>query len=281
MPADGSGTPPTALPFVSVSRGRIYYLDGDTTVRYVGVDGSQGIATLVPGGRSAAAVFAVSPDDKRIAVSVLDYSSTPVRLRIYVEDLHGGANHVEIFSSTSVAEWPVGWHAGSVVVAIGSAYSGTDAPNPYEATGGYQVIDPATGNRIAALGSASCQVIGPLTSAGTACVDSGGLHLVDWSGATTNFGGSGMVSGALSPDGTTIAACCQAGGGEAIVLFKRDGTSQPSHAAGRFVAWMDRRTLITGSSRFGPFTIVNLETGSIVSQVPGTDFEGVFPADLG
>ena len=278
---NSSGDAATYLPFVSVSRSRIYYLEGDSIVKYVGVDSRGGIAGTVPGGKMSAAVFAVSPDDQRIAVAILDYSMTPVRLRIYVEDLQGGGNHVEILSSTTVAEWPVGWHAGNLVIAVGSAYSPTDAPNPYQATGGYQLVDPVTGNRIALMGSTTCQVVGPLTSAGTACVDAVGLHMVDWTGAMTEFGGAGMTSGALSPDGATIAACCQAGGGESIVLLKGHGSIQATRAVGRFVAWMDQHTLIAGGTRSGPFMIVDLNSGSVASQVPGNDFEGVFPADLG
>src|SRR5205807_6911088 len=42
-------------------------------------------------------------------------------LRLYVQDLHGGANHVEIFSSQHAWVWPVGWHAGKLVLAATSS----------------------------------------------------------------------------------------------------------------------------------------------------------------
>jgi hypothetical protein len=45
-------------------------------------------------------VFAVSPDDKRIAVSVLERTveafPSLTRVRLYVEDLTGGGHHVDL-----------------------------------------------------------------------------------------------------------------------------------------------------------------------------------------
>ena len=80
----------------------MYFPDGLTTLRFLAADGSTGIATSLPNlaGR-ARSIFAVSPDDKRIAVSVFDWSTRPMKMRIYVEDLAGGGHTVEIFSSAS------------------------------------------------------------------------------------------------------------------------------------------------------------------------------------
>src|SRR5881396_144577 len=103
------------LPYVSASKSHVYYLDGDRTVRSLNVDGTTGIAATISGGLSVHATFAVTPDDTRIAVGLLDYSANPVRLTVYVEDL-GGAHHQVIFTSTNHYVWPVGWHAGQVVV---------------------------------------------------------------------------------------------------------------------------------------------------------------------
>lgn len=276
-----AGTP-TPLPLVSASRTRIYYLEGDSTVRFVGVDNSQGVAASVPGGQLAHATFAVSPDDQRIAVSVLDYSSSPVRMRMYVEDLATGANHVEIFSSSSVYEWPVAWHAGHLIVAVGRAYVTADAPNPYEAFGGYHVVDPANGNRLAAIGSSSCQVTGPLTLMGTVCSDGASLNVLDWNGNAVWSAGAGLTVGALSPDGDSVAACCAAAG-ESVVILKRDGTTVPTRAAGRFQTWIDATHVLCGSSPAGgPYNMLDVSTG-IDSTYPasGEVYEGVFPLDLG
>src|SRR5215471_12797183 len=105
------------LPYVSASNTRVYYLDGDQQVRWFKADGSSGYATSVPGSSRIHATFAVSPDETRIAVSLLDYSVSPVGLRIYVEDLAGGGHHSLIYTSTNHYVWPIGWHAGNLVVA--------------------------------------------------------------------------------------------------------------------------------------------------------------------
>jgi hypothetical protein len=270
----------TLLRFVSISRTRVYYLEGDGHVKYTAVDGGAGIATSVPGGAQAHATFAINPDDTRIAVSVLDYSTTPVRMRLYVEDLATGANHVDLFSSSSVYEWPVGWHAGNLIVAVGRAFTQTSAPNPYAAVDGYHLVDPATGNRISAMGTATCQVTGWLTAAGTACAGSGGLGFIDWSGKVTMFAhGTGFSVGALSPDGQKIASCC-AGVGDAVTLVDASGKSQPTHATGRVIAWADSSHLISASTIDGPYTLVDLSSGALTSM-PGGVLEAIFPEDLG
>lgn len=162
-------------PLVSSSDTRLYFLNGDSEVRFLQPDGTMGIATHLPGSGQVRAAFAVSPDDRRIAVSLLDYSTRPIHLRMYVEDLAGGANHVDIFTATNgIAEWPIGWRDGDLVVAVGPIAVQNIWPNPYNAgnSGGpgpndaYHLVDPATGNRLAAVGS-DCN-FGPLTVAGTA-----------------------------------------------------------------------------------------------------------------
>src|SRR2546423_10683540 len=60
--------------------------------------------------------FAVSPDDSRIAVSVLDFTRKPTHLTLYVDDLHGGAKNV-IFESDSSYVGPVAWRGGLLVLA--------------------------------------------------------------------------------------------------------------------------------------------------------------------
>src|SRR4030088_1660068 len=86
---DGYGNP-ISLPQVSASDNRLYYLDGDATVRYLAPDGASGIAHTLPSSHLSHAAFAVSPDDQRIAVTVVDYptvSAGSVHMRLYVEDL--------------------------------------------------------------------------------------------------------------------------------------------------------------------------------------------------
>ena len=91
------------MPNLSASSSRLYFLDGDSKVMFLRPDGTTGLATTIPLASSSAAVFAVSPDDTRIAVAILTFPF-PAKTRIYVENLSGGGNHIELFSSATVIE---------------------------------------------------------------------------------------------------------------------------------------------------------------------------------
>ncbi len=196
------------LPTLSMSGSRVYFPDGPAAIRFLSRDGSTGGATSLPNvpGR-ARAIFAVSPDDQRIAVSVFDWSTRPMKMRLYVEDLAGGGHHIEIFSSTSLYEWPVGWHDGNLVLAGRPALGG--APNPYAASW-YHLVDASTGNRIAVLGGSDCPAVGPLSAAGTACIAASChcIKAVDWSGSrrpTYVYNDPSEFNwAALSPDGHAV-----------------------------------------------------------------------------
>ena len=254
-----------ALPYVSASNSRVYYLDGDSEVRYLKADNSTGVVTTVPGTSSVRATFAVSPDDKRIAVGLLDYSVRPVKLTIYVEDL-GGANHHVIFTSTSHYVWPVAWHAGQLVV----AYIGPNAvplqsklqlygsgnlqlypygPSPYGGIN-FHVINPANAVREAIISGGGAS--GLLSKAGVAVVQG---DADDWRGQWINWNspndyGSYSAAGSLSPDGQTIAACCdQPNRMGQVVLWFKGGTSNTLSLPGTstdWVGWFDDHHIITG-----------------------------------
>jgi hypothetical protein len=173
-----------------------------------------------------ASAFAVSPDDQRIAVSVFTFRSSssgpvPVNVRLYVEDLVGGGNHIELFSSTSLWVWPVGWHDSKLVVAVGSPVKPVEGP--YGGVTEFHLVDPATGNRLQALGSASCPVVPALLSpAGTVCVAvDGSLRSQYWSRPDVTFlsNYSALRGGAmLSLDGNRVAVCCTADRGDVEVI---------------------------------------------------------------
>jgi hypothetical protein len=216
----------TDLPEISASSSRVYYLDGDSDVRYLKPDGSSGHATQVSGTKTVHAGFAVTPDDRRIVVSLVDYAASPPALRLYVEDL-GGANHVEIFASRSAFVWPVGWHGGKLVLAGvgGPPFSPQGiAWNPYSAPE-YHVVDPSDATRLATIGSGDfqtgCQPSGLLTASGTACyhrtATAGGggyFATLDWNGrlgslrVTTNT----WNTAGIAPDGGYLAGCCDPAG---------------------------------------------------------------------
>ena len=285
------------LPYVSASTSRVYYLDGDRTVRYLKPDGTTGVATSVPGGPLVHATFAVTPDDSRIAVGLLDYSVSPVKLTLYVEDL-GGAHRTVIFTSTNHYVWPVAWHAARLVVAYlgpGAApfksksyfYSNRDTtkypygPNPYGGIN-FHVINPVTAARevIISGGGAS----GLLTKAGTAVVqgDADDLqgHWINWS--SPHDYGSFSAAGSLSPDGTMIAACCPLPGetGQLVIWYPGDQTRilGVTVTSIDWVGWLDNSHLVTGfyQSADGTPSVVDLGS-NIVTPI---DAHGIVAAIL-
>jgi hypothetical protein len=105
--------------YATTSNDRAYYLDAGNSVRYLAPDGTTGFVARIDGNSSSRSFFAVSPDDRWIAVSTLDYSSPPtVHMRFYVQDLTGGPQQ-SIHVASNVFFWPIGWHGGSVVVQVG------------------------------------------------------------------------------------------------------------------------------------------------------------------
>ena len=296
-PGNGPGAAAIDLPEVSTSSTRVYYLDGDHDVRFLRPGGSGGLATKVPGTTTAHAAFAVTPDDRRIAVSVLDYATSPPTLHLFVEDL-GGGNHAEIFTSKSVWVWPVGWRQGRLVLAATSAAPFTQQGlvfNPYDAPE-YHVVDAVTANRLATIGNGDyqtgCQPLGLLTAAGTACYHrtataggAGYFSTLDWTGKlgslrvpTDNWGIAG-----LSPNGTSLARCCSSNGTASIDTFETRVQGSPQD----WPCFIDDGNVLFGFLYPGPNQhpqIVNARrnmVGEAAIQVPSSGFcAGVFPAAL-
>jgi hypothetical protein len=287
----------TDLPEISASSSRVYYLDGDNDVRFLKPDGSSGHVTQVSGSKTVHAGFAVTPDDRRIAVSLLDYAASPPTLRLYVEDL-GGGNHAEIFSSRSAFVWPVGWHAGKLVLAAvgGPPFSPQGITwNPYSAPE-YHVVDPSDATRLATIGSGAfqtgCQPSGLLTAAGTACYHrtaaaggGGYFSTLDWNGklgslrVTTDTWG---IAG-IAPGGGYLAGCCDPSGTAWIDQFQTQvhGSSQD------WPCFIDDANILFGflypAANQHP-QIVNARRnmdGMVPIQVAASGFcAGVFPAAL-
>lgn len=288
------------LPEISASRSRVYYLDGDSDVRYLKPDGSGGHVTQLPGTNSVHAGFAVTPDDRRIAVSLLDYAASPPTLRLYVEDL-GGGNHAEIFSSRTAFVWPVGWHGGKLVVAAvgGPPFSPQGiAWNPYSAPE-YHVVDPSDATRLATIGSGDsqtgCQPSGLLTAAGTACyhrtATAGGggyFATLDWNGKLGSLRvptDTWAIAG-IAPGGSSLAGCCDPAGTAWIDTFRTQvhGSSQD------WPCFIDDANILFGFLYPAPNQhpqIVNarrnmdgmMPDGMVPIQVAASGFcAGVFPA---
>jgi hypothetical protein len=230
------------MPNISASNSRLYYLDGDSSVMFLQPDGSSGAATTISVDSNSAAVFAVSPDDSRIAVAVITFPY-PAKTRIYVEDLAGGAHHVDLFSSTTALEWPVGWHEGHLLIAVGA---NTHPQNAWDGFiygySGYHVADASTGTRLATIcnGSNASDPPGP---AGTVCGTFPNYVVSDWSGATRPApADQGCGGGALSPDGSMVADC--QGSPAVVTLVVRDGTQIATQYSGTPVGWIDNTHVV-------------------------------------
>jgi hypothetical protein len=199
------------LPYVSTTSTSLYILDGDSKLEQLPLDGTGAttVATL-PVSAQEEAGFAVSPDDSKIAVSVLDFNASKVRVTLYVSPFPT-LDLQQIFQSDSDYVWPVAWHGGLLVLAHAyGAYKDAAlkaAPardNPYWAIS-YHLVDPANANRVVLMGS--CTVSGPLSPAGSACIQGGAI---DWQGNTTAWSthdwGAISAAASISPDGSLIAA---------------------------------------------------------------------------
>jgi hypothetical protein len=205
-----NGNHALTLPYVSTSNTSLYYLDGDSTIKTMWLDGRTLPDITIPGitrGRDEME-FAVRPDGFMIDYSVLDYGVDPMRDTLFAQ-LPAVYRWKAIFTSTSDYVWPVAWHSGLLVLAhsvggyaesIAALQGGWD--NPYVAVS-YHLVDPATAVRKVIMGA--CDVSGPLSPAGSACSEGGSI---DWSGKVTIWGSTnwGSAAASLSADGSKIAA---------------------------------------------------------------------------
>jgi hypothetical protein len=295
------------LPETSVSATHVYYLDGDTVIRSLAVDGTVTVVKTIHSPPNSQVAFSVSPDDQRIAISIITLATTqsvePVDVNMYVEDLTDQNNRVGLYSSKTLAEWPIGWHAGNLVVAVGPNDIGT-YDNAYAAIG-YQVIDPGTGRQLASLDCAR----GLLVAAGTACANGfcagqtncgpGVLGKQGWDGIKTTFS---LPSGPpplifapfpngieLSPDGSTIAAQVFSDPqfSSYQTMLVRDGKSTFIAPGLSPVGWLDSSHLILTSTYEMVFfdlakntsvPVLNLE---LIHGQGWPEVVGTLPANLG
>lgn len=268
----------------STTARRVYFLEGDA-VRFLQADGATGTATHVPVSSQVSSVFAVSGDDRRIAVSVIDFAH-PGAITLYVEDLAGG-NHLEIYKGTSGSVlWPLGWHGGNLVTAVvGPCSQGGIflAGLPTEV----HLADPGTGVRIRNLGT-DCSTPYPPTPAGVVCIGAPGLQLVDWSASVTstlarpeaNF--FGFV--AESPNGRYVAISTFDGPSPGLTVrdvqnrevFAEASTS-PWNAA---LGFIDDDHLVIGDYGPGRPHIVTISTRASVPVTAAGIFVGTLPGGL-
>lgn len=177
------------MPYFSSSRDRLYYLVGESEVHSLAVGGAPQLVKRLPVGTLEHAGFAVSPDDRTIAVAIIDYSLTPHRLRVYTEDVADSAGHHELFTSTDRYEWPIAFLGDDLLMAVGPSGSQSGCGDPYCALYGYRLLG-ADGTFLRSFCAPPVDVaaggygtnLGPITPDGTVC--SVGARLVEqrWTG---------------------------------------------------------------------------------------------------
>jgi hypothetical protein len=152
----------------------VYVLDGDSAVDMLGPGGTLSKVRSIPGTASSRAAFAVSPDDARIAVGVIDFLSGTASL--FVENLQGGG-HIDVLTSTrGQIYWPLGWYRGRIVLASGTVYGATRW-NPYSASG-YAVVDVASQATPSPIGRGDCFPFGTVVGVGSACIKDPGVRCI-------------------------------------------------------------------------------------------------------
>lgn len=274
----GGGAIAPELPYESASGGLVYYLDGDSKLNSLAPNGSVAEVATMPGSAQAHVAFAVDAAGSRVAVSVMDYSQTPPRLTLYVSDLRGAGRHV-LLDSTGIYVWPVGWHEGRIVVAVGPAFVQQGAENPYTAFAGYHLVDPSSGARVAEMCTDGAP-IGTLTPAGTLCSTAGGLKVSGYDGRSRSVASaSGPSCLALSPDGARVAC-----GTQPITLVATDGTVTKTAGQGFAQGWIDERTLVFASvpAGVGPsrLSVLDLKSGVALPTLSGGTLIGTLPGGL-
>jgi hypothetical protein len=278
----------TTLPETSTTSQRVYFLDGDWTVRFLSPDGATGIATQIPpsppdsAGGSVQAAFSVSPDDQRIAVATVQASG----IKLYVEDL-SGAHRIDLYSGP-IIEWPVAWLNGNLVLQLGFLTA-----RGYGSMNGYHVVSAATANRSSAVCDSGV-VDGAPSPAGVLC-EYGTVRPfaeVSWDGAIRTLPqackGRGPRPVALSLDGGTYAAPDCTNSQLRVSIYDLDGTEHPVDVVNTAadvpmllqpVAWLDAVHLIINDG--GTIRVVDLNSKLLSARIgTHTMFGGTVPAQL-
>lgn len=279
---------PTALccyPLVSVAGSHVYFLDGDTKLMRLDIDGSTTQVASLPGSHTARVVVAVDPDSGRIAFGVAHIGpntcpsqnspgcTPPVSTQLWVAAADGsGARKLPS------NRFPVAWHAGQIVVGTAGGFlQNRGEMNPYLAEK-LALVDPASG-QITNM-TASCSFPdGPLAPLGIACEDSSSgtswsVNALGWDGQKTVLASSAQPVGAaaLSPDGMRAAVLVNV---ESSPSWKFDleltgnGALTSLHSSASPIGWFDTTHLLVNTNAtpaIAPtFEIVDVTDGSVIS----------------
>jgi hypothetical protein len=254
---------------VSTSSSRVYFMDAQGTVRFLAPDGDTGRATSVPIGPARRSSFAVSPDDQRIAVVVIDLTANGATTRLYVEDLNGRGHHLDTFSdSGAYTLWATGWRGtGNLVVAKVPACVAGGSVFPLAVPGELHVVDPSTAVRRVTVGNVTgCLVVGPPSPAGAVCEDLNASPLnatvLSWTGSTVrSFAIDGPMGAYLSPDGKIVALVNLA---STVTTFEG---GKPIDV--RVCGWIDDTHVFSGGDSLQQARVVDVTSGK-VAPIPTT-----------
>ena len=242
------------LPRFSVAGRSVYFIDGDTHLKALRPDGSVASLAELPGGPADRVVFAISPDERQLAFSVLHYAtptSTTTSLRVGSLDLHDAH---QIFAG-SIVEFPIGWHDGNLVISVEHAgfVQNLGEVNPYFAVA-YHMADASTANCLFST-SPMCDepssLQGPVNSAGTVCEKGSGntriFLALGWDGSSRELFRANVDGFAnafppvvLSPDGQRAAGTTE---GHHLINIFSGGTATSLAATGTPGGWFDANQL--------------------------------------
>ena len=277
------------LPKLSATTRGVYYLDGDTDLKLLRPDGTSATVRQLPGSRSARVVFAVSPDDEWIALSVISYGPPDPACQVscgpswtaksYVERLTVAAERTDFAVALRdlgfAIAYPVGWRQGMVVLADGYAViQNPGYVNPYAARDRYALVDPKTDRVAQRIGrerasAEDCAITGPLVPAGTACLASRSVRFWTWDGMFQTFVSDSAVlydvneyalPAALSPSGSAVAVALASG----RIVLAPSPTRLPEDVVGSPIGWLDDTHLVFAAPA-GTMKIFDKARGSVTS----------------
>jgi hypothetical protein len=194
---------------ISTSGSRAYLMDAQGAIHFLAPNGDTEQATTVPSAAGRRSMFAVSADDRHIAVVVADFSSSGAATKLYVEDLNGGSNHIDTFSESGANTlWPVGWlGTDQLVLAVMPACDQVGTQH-FGATA-IHIVEAATANRLGSIGGPNCAPNIPTSLAGVVCqLPGGGVQVLSWNNTLSRPGylpAEPKVPMYLAPDGSAIA----------------------------------------------------------------------------
>jgi hypothetical protein len=305
------------LPLVSASNDMVYYLAGDTEIHSLSPGGATALVKTIQQGAGSVLAFAVSPDDQRIAVSLINQGADPSRDtgHGYVENLAGSGNHVNLFSNTAAeaVRWPSGWHGTELIDGAGYGCGGGDGYySPPSTTGcpaSYHVLNSATGSRTATVcetpstqpvnESDNVYINGLPVPGGVACQESeyyyngnttppsAKILAVDWSGHETTFV-TGDNTGQLAYGNCFLAPAkaqmaCTANTSQALTLIAPGVTPHNMGRRYNVLGWIDSGHLLVDidSTTLG---VLATDSGAVINlALPGADkvdMRGAMPGGL-